>query len=133
MLTTARLLVFALVFVLAAAPAAHAITPAGFEWNIRLGDLITVGGFIIAGLTAWFSMKGDVRVLKHDFNSMKTAVETMAASIKVIGEMTLQMTKQEQRIQFMERQVDELRRGIGFIGVRVSSADAEPREELRRG
>jgi hypothetical protein len=86
-----------------------------FEWSIRLGDVIQLVAFIAAVLAAFYKLEGDVRVLKHDFASMKASVELLSAAMKSFGDVLSKIAVQENRLDQHEKLIDELRHGEGLV------------------
>lgn len=95
------------------------------EWSIRAGDLLTILAFLGGGVAAYFALKGDVRILKHDFASMKLSVELLSSAMKGFSDVLVKLAVTETRMAAMEEDVRELRHGRGFIRGNRSSVDGE--------
>lgn len=89
------------------------------EWSVRLGDILTIAAFLGGGLAAYYQLKTDVNVLKHDFSSMKTSVDLLSTAMKGFSEIITKIAVQENRMDNIEKRLDELRHGEGFVGVKV--------------
>jgi len=71
-------------------------------------------------VAAYYKLTGDLRVLKHDFASMKTSVELLSAAMKAFGDVLTKLAVQENRLDQHEKTIDEMRHGVGFIGVTLN-------------
>jgi hypothetical protein len=78
-----------------------------FEPTIKVGDIITLAGFLLGGLGFIWTLKGELKMLAKtvswqgdEIKSMKDVVATMALA--------------HQRMDFLDKQIEDLRNGIGF-------------------
>ena len=86
-----------------------------FEWTVKLGDILTMGGAVIVAFGIFYrrggldsDMKGAVKMLAEDFGEMK---EEMKAFSKAISDLAVQRAE----INLLMKWYDELRRGVGKI------------------
>ena len=75
---------------------------------IRVGDLITLGAFIVGGMGFAWSMRGDLKMLANDVRMHGTKIDKLEAIITA-------QAVQDQRISDLDRRIEELRHGRGFI------------------
>lgn len=93
------------------------------EWTVRVGDIIAAVTFIIGGLGAYYAIKSDVRVLRHDFANMKTAVDLLATAVAAFGGTLTKVAVQDERIKNIENDIREMKHGDGFVGVQLKSTE----------
>ena len=79
-----------------------------FEPVIKIGDILTLIGFLAAWLGFFWTMRGDLRVLAHD-------VRVQGEEIKKLGEIITRQAVQGQRLDDMDRRIEDLRHGRGFV------------------
>lgn len=75
---------------------------------IRVGDLITIVAFLIGGLGFAWSMRGDLKMLARD-------VEAHGQKIDKLETIITAQAVQDQRLTDLDRRIEELRHGRGFI------------------
>lgn len=76
---------------------------------IRGGDLITLGAFLIGGLGFAWSMRGDIKMLVRDVKAHGHKIDKLETVITA-------QAVQDQRLADLDRRIEELRHGRGFIG-----------------
>lgn len=77
------------------------------DLTIKLGDLLTLGGFLAGGLGAFFVLRGDLRMLT-------STVKLQGKELEEMKEVVKQQAEQNSRLNFMDRQIEDLRNGVGF-------------------
>lgn len=88
------------------------------DLTVKLGDLLTLGGFLVGGLGAFFVVRGDLKTLTK-------VVELQGQEIKDMKDVVKAQALQQQRMDFLDKQIEDLRRGVGFkIAREFSSAAA---------
>lgn len=80
------------------------------EPTIRMGDIITLIAILIGGLGFVWSMRGDLKMLARDVRSQGREIEKLSAIITA-------QAVQTQRIDDLDRRLEELRHGRGFVEI----------------
>lgn len=75
---------------------------------IRITDLITFGAFLIGGLGFAWSMRGDIKMLVRDVKAHGHKIDRLEIVITA-------QAVQDQRLGDLDRRIEELRHGRGFI------------------
>ena len=75
---------------------------------IRVGDLITLAAFLLGGLSFAWSMRGDLKMLARDVRAHGQKIDKLETIITA-------QAVQDQRITDLDRRIEELRHGRGFI------------------
>ncbi|MCC7047215.1 MAG: hypothetical protein IT562_10920 [Alphaproteobacteria bacterium] len=78
------------------------------DWSISIGSIVQIIVMAFGGLTVLIAIRFDVARLKGDVVDMK-------AEIKKVGEVLVAMAVQGEQISTLQKQVDELRHGRGFV------------------
>lgn len=86
-----------------------------FDWTISFGNILTVVG--ILGTWAWMfmSMKAELRVQRHDMGNLKERLSQLNEAFTQLGKILTQVAVQDTRLSMMEKAIDEMRHGQGFI------------------
>lgn len=79
-----------------------------FSPTITIGTVIEVLTFVIGGISLVSAMKGRIDLMGKEINAMKVEVAKLA-------EILTKLAVQDARLQMVEKTVDEMRHGIGFI------------------
>ena len=77
------------------------------DLTVKLGDLLTMGGFLVGGMGAFFIVRGDLRMLTR-------TVELQGEELKEMKEVVRTQVTQNQRMDFLDKQIEDLRNGVGF-------------------
>lgn len=75
---------------------------------IRVGDLITLGAFLVGGMGFAWSMRGDIKMLARDVVAHGRKIDKLETVITA-------QAVQDQRLTDLDRRIEELRHGRGFI------------------
>lgn len=85
------------------------------DYTISLGNLIEICGLIGAGLTMFFTMRSDINVLRISFRGLEEKQQLLHSSFERLSAILTQVAVQDTRITMIERSIDELRHGQGYI------------------
>ena len=96
------------------------------DWTIRFGDIVSFLGFALGGLSVIFMMKSDIRAvaLKLGFLEQTFKSETVVQNEKIdrqskeierFAELLTLMGRYEERFIGLQKQIDDLKHGRGFI------------------
>jgi hypothetical protein len=92
-----------------------------FDLSISLGNLLTVGAFIIGGIAFAYSIKSDTKIFQMRFSMIDTQMEDFKDEIKKLVEIVIEQTRQSGRIDRVEeRQLQEGKR-VDRLEERMSS------------
>lgn len=90
--------------------------------TVSVGNLLQMIVIVVGGLSVFFALRADVRVMRHDMNNLKERQEALSEAFKQLGDILKQvavqderLVEQSRRIGAAERTIDELRHGKGFI------------------
>lgn len=78
------------------------------DWSISLGSILQILVMGFGGLVVLIAMRLDVSRLKADVVDMKS-------ELKKVGDVLVAMAVQGEQINTLQRHVDELRHGKGFV------------------
>lgn len=60
-------------------------------------------------------MRSDIRVIRHDLSFVEKGLQNLNEAFSQLGTILTQVAVQDNRLGMMEKAVDELRHGQGFI------------------
>lgn len=66
-------------------------------------------------MAVFFGMRAEVRVLRHDVRHIEKTLDNLSESIGNLGKALTQIAVQDARIAMIEKDIDELRHGQGFV------------------
>jgi hypothetical protein len=95
--------------------------------TVSVGNLLQMIVIVVGGLSVFFALRADVRVMRHDMNNLKERQESLSEAFKQLGDILRQvavqderLVEQSRRIGAVEKTIDELRHGKGFISPMTS-------------
>ncbi len=85
------------------------------EYTISIGNILTILGVVGSTMALLYSMKGDIVIVKHDIHYLQESQKALTEAFSSLGRVLTQVAVQDNRINMMERRVDELAHGDGYI------------------
>jgi K+/H+ antiporter YhaU regulatory subunit KhtT len=83
--------------------------------GIIIQSVAIVGSGAVAGLSMFFAMKNKLVILSNDIRRIEKGQEALNEAFKQLGSILTQVAVQDTRIAMMEKSIDELRHGNGYI------------------
>ena len=74
--------------------------------------IITFGAFGF-----YYALKNDISSLKNDINHIKENQKSLSEAFTQLGNILTKVAVQDTRIQMIEKKIDELSHGQGYVGV----------------
>jgi len=85
------------------------------EYSISVGNILTILGVVGSTMALLYNMKGDIVIVKHDIHYLQESHKALTEAFTSLGKVLTQVAVQDSRMNIMERRVDELSHGDGFI------------------
>ena len=86
-----------------------------FDWTVNVGHVLSLLAVLGTVIGMFFATKADVRVLKSDVRRIEATILTLNEAFIQLGHILTQVAVQDNRIHMLEKNIDELRHGQGFI------------------
>lgn len=84
------------------------------DWGVLL-NILQVGSILGAWLWMFLSMRSELRIVRHDLVNLERAQQALNEAFKQLGTILTQVAVQDTRLGMIEKNIDELRHGRGFI------------------
>lgn len=88
-----------------------------FNWEINLGHVIQILAFLGVAVAGFYAQKADIRILRHDIKYIEGRQDELSKAFTQLGTILTEVAVQDTRIQMIEKHIDELRHGKGFVKV----------------
>jgi hypothetical protein len=85
------------------------------SWNIDLGALIQLAGFIGTIVYIAATVRGDVKAVKVDITDIKAELKALREVMMKQAEQSIRLDMLSQRIVQLDSDIRELRHGDGFV------------------
>lgn len=85
------------------------------EYTISIGNILTLVGVIGSTTALLYTMKGDITIVKHDVHYLQEGLKALTEAFTQLGKVLTQVAVQDNRINMIEKRLDELAHGSGFI------------------
>ena len=85
------------------------------EYSISVGNILTILGVVGSTMALLYNMKGDIVVVKHDIHYLQESHKALTEAFTSLGKVLTQVAVQDNRINMVEKRVDELSHGEGFV------------------
>ncbi|MET4210541.1 MULTISPECIES: hypothetical protein [unclassified Bradyrhizobium] len=86
-----------------------------FEWTVKLGDILTMGGAIMVAAAFLYNRGGKEAGDQMTLNALSKEFTEMKTEFKAFSDTLQKIAIQEMKIDLLMKWYDELRRGEGFI------------------
>lgn len=88
------------------------------EYTISLGNILTILGVVGSTMALLYNMKGDIVIVKHDIHYLQESHKALTEAFASLGKVLTQVAVQDNRLNMIERRIDELAHGEGYVGKR---------------
>jgi len=85
------------------------------DWTFRVSDFVSLLGFVISAVSIILLMKSDIRAVGLRLGFLEENVKGLTQKIDQLSQILNLMGKFEERMGALRRDVEDLRRGRGFI------------------
>lgn len=85
------------------------------DWTISFGNILQMFAILAGGLAMFFTMRADIRIIRHDVKHIETGQKILNEAFAQLGTILTQVAVQDTRLGMIERAVDDLRHGQGFV------------------
>lgn len=86
-----------------------------FDATINLGHILTFLGFALCGLGFIWALKTDVRLMSGQFKDLGERLKGLEQKWDKVADAITAVAVQESRLNAMDRRIDDLQHGRGFI------------------
>jgi len=87
------------------------------DFSISLGNILTILSVVGSVMALLYSMKGDIAIVKHDIHYLQESHKALTEAFSQLGKVLTQVAVQDNRLNMIEKKVDELAHGKGFVKV----------------
>ena len=85
------------------------------DWTVNVGNLLQIAVVVGGGMWVFQSLRADVRIVKTEIDNLTKRQDQLGEAFKQLGDILRQVAVQDQRIVQLDKIVDELRHGQGFV------------------
>jgi prefoldin subunit 5 len=85
------------------------------DWTVNVGNLLQIAVVVGGGMWVFQSLRADVRIVKTEIDNLTKRQDQLGEAFKQLGDILRQVAVQDQRIAQLDKVVDELRHGQGFV------------------
>lgn len=85
------------------------------DWIPFIAPFLQVIVMASTVMAVFYGMRGEVRILRHDVAHIEKQLAHLSEAFSQIGTVLTQVAVQDTRLTMIEKHVDELKHGRGFI------------------
>lgn len=85
------------------------------DWSISLGNILTIISVVGAATTFIWTMRGDINVVKNDIRYLQDSQKALTEAFSQLGRILTSVAVQDARINMIEKKMDELAHGRGYV------------------
>ena len=88
------------------------------EYSVSLGNILTIISVIGAATTFIWTMRGDINIVKNDIRYLQESQKALTEAFSQLGKILTSVAVQDTRLNMIEKKVDELAHGHGYVDSR---------------
>lgn len=92
-----------------------------FDWTINLGHILTLAGMIIMVFSYHIRLKNDIMKVSVSLEHLRDQQKVLNEAFAQLGNILTQVAVQDTRLNMVEKNVDDLRHGDGFVRTRTKT------------
>jgi len=85
------------------------------EYTVSFGNILTIVSVVGSVMALVFKMQGDLTIVKHDVHYLQDNIKALTEAFAQLGKVLTQVAVQDQRINMIEKDIDEIRHGKGLV------------------
>jgi hypothetical protein len=85
------------------------------DYTISIGNIGTILIVVGSTMAVLYNMKGDITIVKHDLRYLQESQKALTEAFTQLGRVLTQVAVQDNRINMLEKRLDELSHGHGFV------------------
>ncbi len=85
------------------------------EWTITFGGIVNMVMFMGTAISLYYAHKNELAVIKIDLKHLHDAQRTLTEAFNQLGKILTQVAVQDSRIAMIEKKLDELSHGDGYV------------------
>lgn len=86
-----------------------------FDWTISIGNILQISAFAGSVIWMFLTMRADLRLLRSDLEHIEKRQNSLNEAFTQLGVILTQVAVQDNRLHMLEKNLDELRHGQGFV------------------
>ena len=87
-----------------------------WDWvGANFSNILTTVVMAVTVISVFFGMKSEVRIIRHDVRNIEKQLEHLSEALSKLGAILTQVAVQDNRLNMLEKAIDELRHGKGYI------------------
>lgn len=89
------------------------------EPSVRVGDLISVAGFIIAIVAGYYSIKIEIGLIEHEVTGIRATIRQISGSVEAMAQAMTKLAVTETRLNRIEMDIGRLEDGHSKLRDRI--------------
>ena len=86
-----------------------------FEYTVSLGNVLQSMAYLGVAIGFFFAMRSDINVLRSEMGNLKLTQQSMTEAMAQLGQVLTSVAVQDTRINMIEKKIDELAHGRGYV------------------
>lgn len=95
------------------------------DYTITIGNIVEIGSIVGGGFAVFLTLKNNVATLKDDVIAMQEEVKELGKVLIGMARFDEKLSNMDKRVTAHGREIEDLRRGNGFITTRRDRVDGE--------
>lgn len=88
------------------------------DYTVSLGNILTIISVVGAVMTFIWTMRGDINIVKNDIRYLQESQKALTEAFSQLGKILTSVAVQDARISMIEKKMDELAHGHGYVDSR---------------
>jgi hypothetical protein len=88
------------------------------QYEVSLGNILTIISVVGAVMTFIWTLRGDINIVKNDIRYLQDSQKALTEAFSQLGKILTSVAVQDARISMIEKKMDELAHGHGYVDSR---------------
>lgn len=88
------------------------------DYTVSLGNILTIISVVGAVMTFIWTMRGDINIVKNDIRYLQESQKALTEAFSQLGKILTSVAVQDTRLNMIEKKLDELAHGQGYVEAR---------------
>lgn len=85
------------------------------DYTITIGNIVEIGSIIFGGIAVLYTLKGDVKTLKRDFDAIQKEIKKLGDILVNLADIRGDIKTLTARVAMAEQDIREMKHGDGFV------------------
>jgi K+/H+ antiporter YhaU regulatory subunit KhtT len=88
------------------------------DYSVSIGNILTILSVVGSVIAFMWTMRGDINIVKNDLRHLEESQKALSEAFSQLGKILTAVAVQDTRLTMIEKKIDELAHGHGYVETR---------------